>query len=215
MGDGKQIWIWANNWLPSRNAARVTTPVIWGQEISSVEVLINLVTRSWRAEVIDHVFNKAEAEVIKSIPLSSCNQVDTLIWPFNPSSQYSFKSGYRFLQENSENPCAPVQDSAFWKKVWSLEVPSKIKNFVWRACKEALPTRRNLQRRKIILDGLCDTCKVRDEDCSHALFFCSDVQVLWSSEWPWLFDLQGRTVKEVFNHAFSEKKDVARKTHVH
>jgi len=92
------------------------------------------------------------------------------------------KSGYRFLQENAENSHAPAQDSAFWKKVWSLEVPSKVKNFVWHACKEALPTRKNLQLRKIIPDGLCNICKVGDEDCLHALFFCSDVQVIWSSE---------------------------------
>ena len=121
--------------------------------------------------------------MIKAIPLSSSSQVDTLIWPFNPSGQYSVKSGYKFLQECAENSHASVQESAFWKKVWGLEVPSKVKNFVWRACREALPTRKNLQRRKIVPDGLCDLCKA-GEECSHALFFCSDVQVIWSSEWP-------------------------------
>ena len=170
VGDGKQIRIWADNWLPSWNATRITTPVIWGQENSNVEVLINPATTSWRGEVIDHAFNLVEAEVIKSIPLSSSSQANTLIWPFTPSGQYLVKSGYRFLQENAENSCAPAQDSAFWKKVWSLEVPSKVKNFVWRACKEALPTRKNLQPRKIIPDGICDLYKARDEDCSHALF---------------------------------------------
>ena len=139
--------------------------------------------------------------MIKAIPLSSSSQVDTLIWPFNPSGQYSVKSGYKFLQECAENSHASVQESAFWKKVWGLEVPSKVKNFVWRACREALPTRKNLQRRKIVPDGLCDLCKA-GEECSHALFFCSDVQVIWSSEWPWISGLQGSTVKEIFSYAF-------------
>ena len=84
VGDGKQIRIWADNWLPSWNATRITTPVIWGQENSNVEVLINPATRSWRGEVIDHAFNLVEAEVIKSIPLSSSSQANTLIWPFTP-----------------------------------------------------------------------------------------------------------------------------------
>ena len=149
-------------------------------------MLINPATRSWGGEVIDHVFNPAEVEVIKAIPLSSSSQANTLIWPFNPSGQYSMKSGYRFLQENAKNSHALAQDSAFWKKVWSLEVPSKVKNFVWCVCREALPTRKNLQRRKITPDDLYDLCKARDEDCSHALFFYSDVQVIWSSECSWI-----------------------------
>lgn len=147
--------------------------------------------------------------MIKSIPLSSSSQVDTLIWPFTLSGQYTVKSGYRFLQDNAENSQAPAQDSAFWKKIWSLEVPSKLKNFVWHACKEALPTKRNLNKRKITPDGLCDLCKAGVEDCSHVLFFCSDVQVIWSSEWSWISDMQVSSVKEIFSHAFSEKKDTA------
>ena len=72
-----------------------------------------------------------------------------------------------------------------------------------------MPTRKNLQQRKITPDGLYDLCKARDEDCSHALFFCSDVQVIWSSEWSWISGMQGSSVKEIFSHALAEKKDVA------
>ena len=145
-------------------------------------VLINLVTRSWRNEVIDHVFNAQEAEIIKSTPLSSTNQLEKLIWPFTPLGNYSVKSGYRFLHENSEQFQSSTHDTAFWKKVWGMEVPSKIKNFIWRASRETLHVKRNLCRRKITQDGQCETCKEKDEDCSHALFFCSDVQVMWNME---------------------------------
>ena len=116
-----------------------------------------------------------EAKVIKSIPLSSTTQPDILIWPFTPSGIYSVKSGYRFLLENSAQFQSIYQDVEFWKNVWSLEVPSKIKNFVWRASKDALPIKKNLLRRKISQDGQCEICKARDEDCLHALFFCSKV----------------------------------------
>ena len=74
VGDGKQIRIWGDNWLPSRNAAKITTPIMLGQENSSVEVLINPITISWRSDIIDHVFGAAEADVIKSISLSSSTQ---------------------------------------------------------------------------------------------------------------------------------------------
>ena len=90
-------------------------------------VVINPVTRSWRNEVIDHVFNAREAGTIKSIPLSSTNQPDQLIWHFTPSGHYSVKSGYRFLHENSKKFQSSTHDTVFWKKVWGMEVPSKKK----------------------------------------------------------------------------------------
>ena len=136
--------IWGDNWLPSKPSARIVTPVFYGQENSNVEVLINPRTRCWRNNIIDHVFNVQEAEIIKSIPLSSTTQPDALIWPFTPFGTYSVKSGYRFLLENSVQFQRTRQDVDFWKKVWSLEVPSKIKNFVWRASKDSLPVKKNL-----------------------------------------------------------------------
>ena len=63
----------------------------------------------------------------------------------------------------------------FWREVWRLEVPSKVKNFVWRACKEALPTKANLCRRRIKPEATCEACKVENEDVSHVIFFCYSV----------------------------------------
>ena len=210
VGDGKMIKIWGDNWLPSLSSAKITTPVLFGQENSSVEVLINPVTRSWRTEVIEHVFSTQEAETIKGIPLSSTSQKDVLVWPFTPSGTYSVKSGYRFLVDNSAQPQASNQDSAFWKKLWSLEVPTKVKNFVWRASREALPVKDNLCRRRITTEGQCETCKTGEETCSHAIFFCSDVQVMWNSDpqWQWLSEMTSNSVKDVFKRAFEERMDV-------
>ena len=140
-----------------------------------MEVLINQRTRCWRNNIIDHVFNVREAEAIKSIPLNSTTQPDTLICPFTPLGIYAVKSGYRLLLENSTQFQSTYQDAEFWKNVWSLEVLSKIKNFVWRASKDALSVKKNLLHRKISQDGQCEICKARDEDCLHALFFCSEV----------------------------------------
>nr|POF24765.1 hypothetical protein CFP56_54553 [Quercus suber] len=85
-------------------------------------MLINPVTRRWREEVIDHVFNVQDAEAIKNIPLSLTNQSDALVWPFMPSGKYSVKSGYRFLFETFAQSQRTAQDLAFWKNLWSLEV---------------------------------------------------------------------------------------------
>lgn len=163
--------------------------------------------------MIDHYFSLAEVEMIKSIPLSSTSQLDKLIWPFTPTSQYSVKSGYRFLFEgNSAQPISSPsssQSGGWWKKLWKMEIPNKVKNFVRRTCREALPTKANLNRRKIVPDGVCDRCKRHNEDSSHALFFCSNVQVVWASNlhWQLLLAMQGKTAREIFKNALEEDKD--------
>ena len=87
--------------------------------------------------------------------------------------------------------------------------PKQSQNFVWRTCREALPTKANLSRWMIILDGVCDRCKSHNEDSSHALFFCSDVQVVWAldPQWQWLVAMQGQTAREIFKRALEEDKD--------
>ena len=92
------------------------------------------------------------------------------------------------LQDSSNAQQTPANDSEFWRNLWGMEVPSKVKNFVWRVCKEALPTRRNLFRKKITTFALCENCRVNDEDCAHATFYCPNLQVVWSSDpqWSWL-----------------------------
>ena len=74
MGDGQQIRIWGDNWLPLKGKAKVTSPQIQGQVNSLVAALINESTGSWRTDVIEHVFEPVEAVVIKGIPLCSFSQ---------------------------------------------------------------------------------------------------------------------------------------------
>ena len=73
-----------------------------------------------------------------------------------------------------------------------------------------MPVKDNLRRRRITTEGLCETCKTGEETCSHAIFFCSDVQVMWNSvpQWQWLSEMPGSSVKDVFKRAFEERMDV-------
>ena len=72
-----------------------------------------------------------------------------------------------------------------WNKIWGLNVPAKVKNLVWRACQNSLPMKTNLVKRKVITDGVCDSCKLQQEDVAHALYHCSKLDSLWNSIPPW------------------------------
>lgn len=77
-----------------------------------------------------------------------------------------------------------------WMQVWFggfgrkfgayIPVPHKTRHFVWRACCEALPTKTNLARRKVVLDDICEACGLMAESTGHVLWGCVKPQEAWS-----------------------------------
>ena len=86
---------------------------------------------------------------------------------------YSVKSGYQLLCELDDQNRASGLDmssmKAFWRRLWKMKVPNKIKKFLWHACSEALPTRCNLLWRKVLDDSTCPRCGIESESTLHAL----------------------------------------------
>ena len=151
--------------------------------------LIDPVNKEWKGNIIDNLFYDFEAAIIKNMPLCRSIQDDVLIWPFNPDGVYSVKSGYRYLHEQQQHGLpGPLDHSVLtplWKKIWGLQVPNKVKHLAWKACKDLLPTKTNLIRRKVITESYCDVCKLHQEDVVHALFHCPASQLVWRSRVQW------------------------------
>ena len=72
-----------------------------------------------------------------------------------------------------------------WKRIWGLNVPCKVKNLVWRAAKNSLPTKQNLVKRKVLIDDHCDHCKMQQEDPLHALYLYPKLKEIWLSVQAW------------------------------
>ncbi|XP_030923317.1 uncharacterized protein LOC115950221 [Quercus lobata] len=123
------------------------------------------------------------------MPLWKTIQDDILIWPFTPDGVYFVKSGYRYLHELQQHGLpGPLDNSVLtplWKKIWGLQVPNKVKHLAWKACKDSLPTKTNLVRKKVITEGCRDACKLHQEDVVHALFRCPTLQSVWRSRTQW------------------------------
>ena len=67
----------------------------------------------------------------------------------------------------------------FWKFIWRLKVPNKIRNFTWRACWNILPTKANLFRWKITADNICEVCGNFEETTAHVLWNCHRAKEVW------------------------------------
>ena len=110
--------------------------------------------------MIDCCFHPPNASQIKALPLCSTPQHDVLIWPLEKAGKYSVKSGFRLLCDG-QDPAAVLnladsEDKVFWKNLWKIQVPEKIKHFLWRACTNSLALKDNLLKRKILLDAACN-----------------------------------------------------------
>ena len=95
---------------------------------------------------------------------------------------YTSKSDYRFLKAETQvewDEDQMAHDKVLWRTIWSLQVPNKIKNLVWRACRNLLPTKENLVRRTIIENPTYDRCKHEPKSALHALWNCSKLVVVW------------------------------------
>ena len=83
---------------------------------------------------------------------------DSLIWAWSKNGELTVRSAYKValkvLKEgrlpNDRGECSDKGKMAgLWKLVWQLKCPNKIKLFLWRACKNILPTNLSLVSRKV------------------------------------------------------------------
>ena len=75
-------------------------------------------------------------------------------------------------------------DKAFWQSIWGLRIPNKVKNFLWRACGEAIPKKANLKWRHITENDRYKRCRNDEETTLHALWTCSELDSVWTNtEW--------------------------------
>ena len=106
------------------------------------------------------------------------------MWGSNLDGLYSVKAGYKLLVSedlNSNVGVSPVSmPKSSWKGLWNLRTPNRIKTLLWRAISNALPTRANLVKRKVLTDPNCQACGEAQESPLHALWSCPRLNSVWS-----------------------------------
>ena len=138
-----------------------------------------------------------------------------LIWPKEKTGMYSVKSGYKLLcdwqNEELNQPQISDIEKCFWRSIWKIKVPGKIKHFLWKACSNSLPTKENLMKRKILQDSMCQRCLNGSEDVVHSLWSCEGLREVWNVEFGWVCDLgvQWTSFSELLKRIQSKPHTVA------
>ena len=60
-------------------------------------------------------------------------------------------------------------------------MPGKVRNFLWRAATNVLPTATNLVYRRVVIVPTCSVCNACNETVTHALLECGFARSCWIS----------------------------------
>lgn len=184
VGDGNNINIWSNPWLP-RGITRKVSSVRGNHLVTKVAELIDPATNTWDTNLVYQTFN---AEIILQIPVQE-HASDVIAWHFDKKGVFSVKSAYKVAVdcEGRESTQGLASTSASqgeapdfdWKRLWALPLPSKVLHFLWRLATYSLPLRTRLKRRGMDVDTRCPVCYRFDEDGGHCFLKCKKVKNIW------------------------------------
>ncbi|OQU93325.1 hypothetical protein SORBI_3001G521001 [Sorghum bicolor] len=144
--------------------------------ITKVSDLINPSTGTWDENLISDVFWPEDAEAILMIP-TDYEAVDWPAWHYDSKGVFSVKSAYKLAvqirdhQKGTDASTSMAENQNTygfrWGKLWQLNIPNKIKMFLWHFAHNTLPLRRNIQGEEL------------DEDCGHLFFKCKAIKLCW------------------------------------
>ena len=188
VGNGDSVRIKGDRWLPNQACCSVISPLPQVDDDTRVSFLIDQVRFVWKVSLVKQLFLPHEADMILGIPLSFKRSPDRIAWAPTPSGIFTTGSTYKLIVSGAMNSFAGSSNldnqRKFWRGLWQLRVPNKIKMFVWRAYNDALPTMDNLYRQHIVPSDQCNLCQEHLKDVVHALWLCKDISSAWQSlEW--------------------------------
>ena len=72
---------------------------------------------------------------------------------------------------------------SWWRKLWNLSIPPKVKMIIWRACLDWIPTYHNLRRHGVPVSHGCPSCGGDMETSLHALWCCPNLRSITKKVW--------------------------------
>jgi hypothetical protein len=149
VGDGTDIKIWNDPWLPREGA---TKPITQRRNclLTKVCELIDPSTGQWDETLIRTIFCEFDASTILAIPI--CEDFEDFVaWQHDEKGVFSVKSAYKLYVRTRDGPQATSSTAApaeqFWKAIWKIPVIPKIQQFIWRLVHNSLPMKVNIKRR--------------------------------------------------------------------
>ncbi|XP_024190432.1 uncharacterized protein LOC112194424 [Rosa chinensis] len=185
IGDGTQINIWNDQWVPNCPRYLIQKPT--GTVFETVADLIDPQSRTWIQASVQRLFPPTVAEKILCIPLRHQAVQDRLCWIPEKRGLFTVKSAYWIARQHvignvlaSSSTGDPFQ--MLWKCLWKAKIPGKVQICVWRAVNNLLPTREQLLKKGYDGELGCIVCNHKVESIAHLFCKCpTALQILSGS----------------------------------
>ncbi|CAL5209339.1 unnamed protein product [Lathyrus oleraceus] len=119
-------------------------------------------------------------EILKDVK-PCMNEVDKLIW-WRDVEGFSVRNAFKRLYSlNAVNHIGSDFRLGELKRLWKAIIPCKVKLFGWRWILGALPTRKELWHRGVILGvegSFCPLCELEEEFVGHLFLKCCKVKTI-------------------------------------
>ncbi|XP_024640669.1 uncharacterized protein [Medicago truncatula] len=126
-----------------------------------VHSLIDQNTNGWNYNMVNYYFDYDTVQEIIRTPIFHQVEEDALIWKAEKNGHYS------------------VKRQAVGIAFGDSKVPLKVNNFLWRVCRDCLPTQARLLDKGVNCTYLCGLCEECYEDTTHVLFDCPKARNVW------------------------------------
>ncbi|XP_040965868.1 uncharacterized protein [Gossypium hirsutum] len=151
------------------------------EEVRLVSDLINKESRTWNTELIVRTFN---TDIMKKI-------MQIQVWRGEATRVFTVRSAYKLLQESTTdlNDYLQTHTNNFFRKLWNLDMPTKIKITVWKIAWNYIPTFSSLKLRRVITEDRCLRCGQETEDSNHVFQQCPIAKEVWGQlNYSWVFN---------------------------
>lgn len=98
IGNGEQVRIWKDRWLPNPSSFKVVSQRPPHADSELVASLIDMDRRGWDVPKVRNTFMTQEAQAILGIPISPRLPQDSLVWAWTPSGKFTVNSAYKVAQ---------------------------------------------------------------------------------------------------------------------
>ncbi|XP_060959099.1 uncharacterized protein LOC133030381 [Cannabis sativa] len=166
-------------WIPNHRFIPSQIP----SSLTHVSALL-LPNGDWNIPLLQAHFQQDTINDILSLPPPDPSHPDAYFWQHSNSGHYSVKTGYHVAKQatNLTQPSSSNMETLtrWWKSLWSLPIPPKIRHFVYRLAQNSIPTAEKLYHRHCISSPICPRCTLCYESVQHALFECRVTKKAWS-----------------------------------
>lgn len=177
VGNGEQIKVWDAPWLSFKYPRQPIGPPNLESQSLMVSDLLCPLTNKGEIEKIRRLLPQYE-DTILQIKTSSTSAPDTLLWLPEKSGVYSTKTGYG-VGMTIDKPLNLVNVPVNWlSHIWNVKTGPKLKDFLWRVVRKAIPVSSNLEKRGFPSFN-CKTCGASEDDL-HVFLKCPLAEEVWN-----------------------------------